>query len=100
MKITMSSTRIVLAARYSESQRTRIMGFRRELAAIKKTRDLLVSRRTALRNKIQSETTANPKRLLQRELGHVRDQIKELASRKTRIESQLSDIRLASIMGN
>lgn len=100
MKITMTPTRIfVTAARYTESQRAQVMGLRRELESMKKTRTMLAARRTALITRMHSETTANPKRMLQREIAAIREQMREQSVRKTAILSKLADLRVASIIG-
>lgn len=100
MKITMTPTRIfVTAARYTESQRSQVMGLRRELASLAKTRSMLAARRKTLITRMQSETTANPKRMLQREIAAIREQMCEQSVRRTSILSKLADLRVASIIG-
>ena len=97
MKITMSRTCIVAAA-YTEAQRVQMAGYRRELSALAITRAKLVARRTALKTRYQTETTAASKKMLLRELGHVREQIKEIAARKIAVMSKLADLRLSRFL--
>ena len=96
----MARVRIQVAAgRYSEDQRAQVMGLRRDLEALKKTRSLLVSRRSALIERLKTETTATPKKMLQRDIALIRDQLQEQSTRKAAIISMLDDLRVASIIG-
>lgn len=94
----MTNPCIVLAARYTAAQRSEVLGYRRQLASLKNTRELLISKRADLLSSLKTETMAGPSSRLRHELSLVRSQLQEVSAQRRRIGQKLQQLRMNSYL--